>query len=63
MAELGIAGSAVGVASLGLQVCQGLLKYYNNWKDYNEDMAIAYRSIETLEETCVSLGDIDTRPG
>ncbi|KAK5129067.1 hypothetical protein LTR85_000400 [Meristemomyces frigidus] len=52
MAELGIAGSAVGVASLGIQICQGLLKYYNSWKDYNEDIAAAYGSVEALEETC-----------
>ncbi|KAK4549934.1 hypothetical protein LTR36_005235 [Oleoguttula mirabilis] len=52
MAGLGIAGSAVGLASLGVQVCQGLLNYYNSWKDYSEDIAAAYRSIEALEETC-----------
>ncbi|SMR60828.1 unnamed protein product [Zymoseptoria tritici ST99CH_1E4] len=49
------AGAAVGIASLGIQVCQGLLDYYNGWKDYQTDIAGAYNSIADLYETLALL--------
>jgi hypothetical protein len=33
-----VAGSAVGVISLGLTVCQGLLTYYGQFKAYDEEI-------------------------
>ncbi|KAF2718867.1 hypothetical protein K431DRAFT_123484, partial [Polychaeton citri CBS 116435] len=56
-----LAGSAVGFVSLGLQVCQGLLSYYNDWKDYRTDIRSVYESITDLSRTLgllrTSLGD------
>ena len=48
MAEL--AGTAVGVISLGIQVCQGLVGYYGSWKDAPKDVARICQSIRSLEE-------------
>lgn len=38
MSGLEVAGSAVGIVSLGIQVAGGLLKYYGSWKDYDVDI-------------------------
>lgn len=51
MAELGVAGSAVGVVSLGIQVCQGLVSYLHDYKDYDGDIAAAYGKVEDLAAT------------
>lgn len=49
MAEaLGIAGSAVGIVSLGLQVCQGVLNYYGDWKDRDDDILRMYNATDDL---------------
>ncbi|KAH0545421.1 hypothetical protein FGG08_000562 [Glutinoglossum americanum] len=45
------AGSAVGVVSLGLAVCRGLLQYYNSWKGYEGDIAATLGSLEGLTRT------------
>lgn len=52
-----LAGSAVGVASLGIQVCQGLLSYFDSWKGYNSDIDGVYSSIADLSRTLVLLRD------
>jgi hypothetical protein len=49
MAELGIASSAIGVVSLGLQVCHGLLKYYRAWEDYAEDISNTCKKVINIE--------------
>ena len=46
-----VLGTAVGVASFGIQICQGLLAYYSTWKDYHEDVRTAYASINDLTKT------------
>jgi ankyrin repeat domain-containing protein 50 len=46
-----VASSAVGIASLGIQVCQGLLSYYNSWKANKADIVTACQSIDDLKET------------
>ena len=52
MAEaFGVAGSAVGVISLGIQVCQGLLTYYDSWKGCHQDIENTSRSVASLTET------------
>ena len=53
-----VAGSAVGIISLGLTVCQSLLAYYQSWKDSNEDVTKIYNSIESLESILKVLEDI-----
>jgi ankyrin repeat domain-containing protein 50 len=46
-----VAGSAVGVISLGLTVCQGLLDYYGSWKDYSSDIEATFNSLAGLTST------------
>jgi hypothetical protein len=46
-----VAGSAIGIASLGIQVCQGLLAYYDSWKGYNSDITTAYNCVSDLCKT------------
>jgi hypothetical protein len=50
-----VAGSAVGIASLGIQVCQGLLTYYDAWKAYDHDIASTYNVITDLRDTLTIL--------
>nr|POF13639.1 vegetative incompatibility protein het-e-1 [Quercus suber] len=50
-----VLGTAVGVASLGIQVCQGLLAYYNDWKDYDSDIKSTYESIASLNRLFISI--------
>ena len=52
-----VAGSAVGVASLGIQICQALLSYYNAWRAYHSDVRSAYDSIDDLSRTLALLKD------
>ncbi|KAK5717362.1 hypothetical protein LTR15_009256 [Elasticomyces elasticus] len=56
MAE--IAGSAVGVMSLGIQVCQGLLQYYGDWKGYHKDIEASHKAVQGLTETFVLLAQV-----
>lgn len=50
-------GTAVGVASLGIQVCQGLLEYYRDWKDYDDDIRCTYAELSELNKTFTVLHD------
>jgi len=49
------AGTAVGIASLGIQVCQGLLDYYDSWKSYDSDISSTYDAISDLSKTLILL--------
>ncbi|GAB7364764.1 hypothetical protein MBLNU230_g5562t1 [Neophaeotheca triangularis] len=49
------AGTAVGIASLGIQVCQGLLSYYEAWKGYDSDISSTYNAITDLSKTLTLL--------
>ena len=46
-----VASSAVGIASLGIEVCQGLLSYYNSWRAYKSDIATACQCVHDLRQT------------
>ncbi|EPE28002.1 Ankyrin repeat-containing protein [Glarea lozoyensis ATCC 20868] len=48
-------GDPVGIASLGIQVCHGLLQYYKTWKDYKDDIEATYERIESFEQTLLLL--------
>lgn len=50
-----VAGSAVGIASLGIQVCQGLLSYYDAWKSYESDISSTHNAITDLSKTLTIL--------
>ncbi len=45
------AGFSVGVISLGIQVCQGLVSYYGDWKSYDDDIDRIHGKLRTLEGT------------
>ena len=46
-----VAGSAVSIVSLGIQVCQGLLDYYDSWRGYKTDVNTAHECIADLCQT------------
>lgn len=48
-------GTAVGIASFGIQICQGLLWYYDAWKGYDSDISTAHESITDLSKTLTLL--------
>lgn len=50
-----VAGSAVGVISIGIQVCQGLLSYYTAWRSYNGQVSHVYNKINGLNATLENL--------
>ncbi|KAI7494306.1 hypothetical protein KC367_g8110 [Hortaea werneckii] len=50
-----VAGSAVGIASLGITVCQGLRSYIDSWKDYGPDVSYTRDLIADLQGTLVLL--------
>ena len=49
------ASSAIGIASLGIQVCQGLLSYYDSWQGYDQDISSTYNSAYDLSHTLILL--------
>ena len=59
---VGAASSAAGLVSLGLTVCHGLLKYYESWKDAENDMKKMYESIQTLTNTFATIRIILINP-
>ncbi|KAL9593261.1 MAG: hypothetical protein Q9179_005989 [Wetmoreana sp. 5 TL-2023] len=52
-----IAGSAVGVISLGLTVTQGLVSFYAAYKDQDSDISCTLRELSGLESIFSSLRD------
>lgn len=52
---ISVAGSAVGVISIGIQACQGLLSYYHAWRSYNGQVSHVYNKIEGLNATLENL--------
>ena len=50
-----VAGSAIGIASLGIQVCRGPLSYCNDWKNYSTDISGTYDAIADLAKTLTVL--------
>jgi hypothetical protein len=53
-----VAGSAVGVISLGLTVCQGLLAYYGPFKAYDEQIHDFLSRITSFDSTLKALQDV-----
>lgn len=51
-------GSAVGIASLGIQICQGLISYYHDWRNYHDDISAACDKVTSLERTFALLKEI-----
>lgn len=51
------AGTAVGIISLGIQVCQSLISYYDRWKSFDDDIAQIQGKLDGLKETLENLGE------
>lgn len=51
MAALGISSGVAGLISLGMTVCQGLLDYYDSWRDARNHVEKMYNSIQALSKT------------
>lgn len=51
MDPFSIASGSIGILSFGLTICQGLLEYYNAWKEANGDVANMYLAIQGLTKT------------
>jgi hypothetical protein len=51
---------------LGIQVCSGLVKYYSQWKDYDEDVQTTLSQVQELQgifQSCrVAVEDSDGAP-
>jgi hypothetical protein len=55
-------GTAVGIASFGIQACQGLLSYYEAWRSYYQDICDACNKASELKKTLALLNDTLTTP-
>lgn len=53
-----IAGSAVGVISLAITTCQGVLSYYNSWDNQDQKISDATGNIERLRSSLSALEEI-----
>ena len=58
MEAFAVASSAAGLVSLGIEVCKGLLIYYQSWRTAESDVAGMYSSIETLAKTLILLDSV-----
>ena len=56
MAEtFSVAGSAVGVISLAITTCQGVIDYYNSWETQDQSISDAKGKIERLHSSLSAL--------
>ncbi|KAL3455653.1 hypothetical protein BJX64DRAFT_271949 [Aspergillus heterothallicus] len=53
-----ITGSAVGVISLGLTICQGLLAYYGPYKSFHEEINEATSRVQSLDSILTNLHNV-----
>jgi hypothetical protein len=58
MSGVEAAASIAGLTSLGIQVCQGLLAYYDAYRDYHVDIRSTYDSITYISEVFTSLNEV-----
>jgi ankyrin repeat domain-containing protein 50 len=57
MAEFGVAASMVGIISFGIQIAQGLLRYYGSWRDQDGNVADMCASLDSLSRTLAVLSE------
>ena len=55
MEGFAVASSAAGLVSLGLVLCDELLKFYESWKGAEDDVKRMYSSVEQLTKTLIYL--------
>jgi len=60
---LSVAGTAVGIASLGIQVCQGLIQYLRAVRGRKEDIRDGICEIEQVVSLLYSLNSLLSRIG
>lgn len=60
---LSVAGTAVGIASLGIQVCQGLIQYLRAVRGRKEDIRDGICEIEQVVSSLYSLNSLLLRIG
>lgn len=53
-----LTGTAVGIVSLGLTVCQGLVSYYNDFRAFSEDTRNVLEKLEDLKDVLEVLEDV-----
>ncbi|KAM0796422.1 hypothetical protein BDR22DRAFT_893275 [Usnea florida] len=53
-----VAGSAVGVVSLAITTCQGVISYYNSWDNQDQSIIDAKGKIERLHSSLSALDEI-----
>ena len=53
-----MAGSAVGVISLAITTCQGVISYYNSWDTQDQSISDAKEKIERLRSSLSALEEI-----
>ena len=58
MEGFAVASSAAGLVSLSIEVCKGLLTYYQTWRAAEDDVAGMYTSVETLTKTLILLDTV-----
>ena len=58
-----VAASAISVVSLGIQICQGLLSYYGDYKSYDDTIGSLCRKIEGLRSTLEICEEALQKPG
>jgi Xaa-Pro aminopeptidase len=56
-----VAGTAVGITSLGIQTCQVLYNYYSQYKGYHDDIDNVLRQVEGLQGILDSLRQVKDR--
>ena len=53
-----VAGSAVGVISLAITTCQGVISYYESWETQDQNISDAKGKIERLRSSLSALEEI-----
>jgi hypothetical protein len=48
---LSVTAGVAGILSFGIQVCNGVIQYYNHWKSYDDDVKTTYEMIDQLSGT------------
>ncbi|KAH5442343.1 hypothetical protein HBI23_131770 [Parastagonospora nodorum] len=56
-----VAGTAVGITSLGIQTCQILYNYYSKYKGYHDDIDSVLQEVEGLQSILESLRQVKDR--
>ncbi|KAL9064639.1 MAG: hypothetical protein Q9157_007759 [Trypethelium eluteriae] len=56
-------GTAVGVASLGIQCCQGVIGYYRSYREQDEVVAVTTACVDDLHGILVALHGMINPPG